>query len=142
MMRLSHALKTFFTTVCDNLSSSSDETTGKIAFEYDFNGSTMGYASYTIGSKPGGTNLTYGFSTREELDADFRFGSPVVPPMVYRTFESENLESLEFGLKSDFFNGKARANIAVFSYDYENLQFQATDPDPFRGGGDEPYIWF
>ncbi len=127
-------VKNFFTTVCDNLSSSSDETTGKIAFEYDFNGSTMGYASYTIGSKPGGTNLTYGFSTREELDADFRFGSPVVPPMVYRTFESENLESLEFGLKSDFFNGKARANIAVFSYDYENLQFQATDPDPFRGG--------
>ena len=27
-----------------------------------------------------------------------------------------------------------RANIAVFSYDYENLQFQATDPDPYRGG--------
>jgi len=127
-------VKNFFTTVCDNLSSSSDETTGKIAVEYDFNGSTMGYASYTIGSKPGGTNLTYGFSTREELDGDFRFGSPVVPPMVYRAFESENLESLEFGLKSDFFNGKARANIAVFSYDYENLQFQATDPDPYRGG--------
>ncbi len=127
-------VKNFFTSVCDNLSSSSDETTGKIAVEYDFNKSTMGYASYTIGSKPGGTNLTYGFSTREELDADFRFGSPVVPPMVYRTFESENLESLEFGLKSDFFNGKARANIAIFSYDYENLQFQATDPDPYRGG--------
>ena len=127
-------VKNFFTTVCDNLSSSSDETTGKIAVEYDFNGSTMGYASYTIGSKPGGTNLTYGFSTREELDADFRFGSPVVPPMVYRAFESENLESLEFGLKSDFFNGKARANIAVFSYDYENLQFQSTDPDIYRGG--------
>ena len=30
--------------------------------------------------------------------------------------------------------GRARANIAVFSYDYENLQFQATDPDPYRGG--------
>ena len=40
----------------------------------------------------GGTNPTYGFSTREELDADFRFPSPVVPPMVYRAFESENLE--------------------------------------------------
>jgi len=31
-------------------------------------------------------------------------------------------------------DGKARANIAVFSYTYENLQFQATDPDPYRGG--------
>ena len=127
-------VKNFFTSVCDNLSSSSDETTGKIAVEYDFSDSTMGYISYTVGSKPGGTNLTYGFSTREELDADFRFGSPVVPPMVFRTFESENVESLEFGLKSDFFDGKARANIALFSYDYENLQFQATDPDPYRGG--------
>ena len=24
--------------------------------------------------------------------------------------------------------------MAVFSYDYENLQFQATDPDPYSGG--------
>jgi iron complex outermembrane receptor protein len=31
-------------------------------------------------------------------------------------------------------DGRARANIAVFSYTYENLQFQATDPDPYRGG--------
>ena len=27
-----------------------------------------------------------------------------------------------------------RANLAVFMYDYENLQFQATDPDVFQGG--------
>ena len=31
-------------------------------------------------------------------------------------------------------DGAARANIALFSYTYENLQFQATDPDPYRGG--------
>ena len=36
--------------------------------------------------------------------------------------------------KTDFYDGRARANIAAFSYDYENLQFQATDPDPYRGG--------
>ena len=34
----------------------------------------------------------------------------------------------------DRYDGRARANIAVFSYEYENLQFQATDPDPYRGG--------
>ena len=27
-----------------------------------------------------------------------------------------------------------RLNIALFFYTYENLQFQATDPDPYRGG--------
>ena len=94
----------------------------------------MGYASFTVGSKPGGTNLTYGFSTQEELLNDFRFDSVLVDPMVFRTFEAETLESMELGIKTDFFDGKARANIAMFSYDYENLQFQATDPDPYRGG--------
>ena len=127
-------VKNFFTSVCDNLEGSSDETTGKIALEYDFNDSTMGYASFTVGSKPGGTNLTYGFSTQEELLNDFRFDSVLVDPMVFRAYEAETLESMEFGIKTDFFDGKARANIAMFSYDYENLQFQATDPDPYRGG--------
>jgi iron complex outermembrane receptor protein len=41
---------------------------------------------------------------------------------------------MEFGLKTDLYDGRARANIAIFSYDYKNLQFQATDPDPYRGG--------
>ena len=31
-------------------------------------------------------------------------------------------------------DGRAIANIAAFSYTYEDLQFQATDPDPYRGG--------
>ncbi len=49
-------------------------------------------------------------------------------------FESETVDSVELGLKSTFADGRARANLAAFSYTYENLQFQATDPDPYRGG--------
>ena len=127
-------VKNFFFTTCDNLKSSSDETSGRIALEMDINDDTMIYGSFTSGYKPGGTNLTYGFSTREELDANFRPTSPVVTPMVFQTFEPETVESMEFGIKTDFNDGKARANVAVFSYDYENLQFQATDPDIYRGG--------
>ena len=82
----------------------------------------MLYASFTTGYKPGGTNLTYGF-----FDDN-------APPMVFQKFESETVDSMEFGLKTDFNDGKARANIALFSYDYENLQFQASDPDVYRGG--------
>ena len=44
------------------------------------------------------------------------------------------LSHLSLGLKSTFLDGRARANLAYFSYSYENLQFQATDPDPYRGG--------
>jgi iron complex outermembrane receptor protein len=109
---------------CDNLTTSSDKTTGKIALEYDVNPDTMVYLSYTAGYKPGGTNLTYG--------SDAEDGS--FSAMVFETFEPETVDSIEFGIKSDFYDGKARANIAVFSYDYENLQFQATDPIPYQGG--------
>ena len=31
-------------------------------------------------------------------------------------------------------DGRARANIAVFTYDFDNLQVQATVPYPYRGG--------
>ena len=109
---------------CDNLTTSSDEMTGKIALEYDVNSDTMIYLSFTAGYKPGGTNLTYG--------SDAEDGS--FSAMVFETFEPETVDSMEFGIKSDLYDGKARANIAVFSYDYENLQFQATDPIPYQGG--------
>ena len=109
---------------CDNLTTSSDEMTGKVALEYDVNSDTMVYLSFTAGYKPGGTNLTYG--------SDAEDGS--FSAMVFETFEPETVDSMEFGIKSDFYDGKARANIAVFSYDYENLQFQATDPIPYQGG--------
>ena len=99
-----------------------DKITGKAVYELDLNDSAMSYVSYTKGYKPGGTNLTFGFEGDN------------APAMVFPTFESEEVTSLEFGLKTDLMDGRARANIAVFSYDYENLQFQATDPDPYRGG--------
>jgi len=99
-----------------------DKITGKVVYELDLNDASMTYVSYTKGYKPGGTNLTFGFENDN------------APAMVFPTFKSEEVSSLELGLKTDLFNGRARANIAVFSYDYENLQFQATDPDPYRGG--------
>jgi len=82
----------------------------------------MAYLTFSKGFKPGGSNLTFGF------DGDN------APPMVFPTFEAETVDSTEVGLKTDLFDGQARANVAVFFYDYENLQFQATDPDPYRGG--------
>ena len=108
----------------------SDETTGKITAELDFSDDTMGYVSLTRGFKPGGSNLTFGFTEAEDIAA----GRPVAPAMVFPTFEAEKVDAIELGLKTDLMDGRARANIAAFSYTYENLQFQATDPDPYRGG--------
>ena len=107
-----------------------DKVTGKVVGEFDLSDEAMAYVSFSQGFKPGGSNLTYGYTEAEDIAE----GRPVAPAMVFQTYESENIEAIEFGLKTDLLDGKARANLALFSYDYENLQFQATDPDPYRGG--------
>jgi len=99
-----------------------DEITTRITGEYDLAEATMVYLTFASGFKPGGSNLTFGFDNDN------------APPMVFPTYEAETVDSVELGIKTDLLDGRARANIAAFSYDYENLQFQATDPDPYRGG--------
>ena len=107
-----------------------DETTGKIAIEHDINDDTMAYASYTRGFKPGGSNLTFGWPEDDEQN----FGAKPAPQLIYPLFKSEIIDAFEFGLKTDLMSGRMRANASAFMYDYENLQFQSTDPDVYRGG--------
>ncbi len=107
-----------------------DEVTSRVVGEFDLAEDTMVYVALARGFKPGGSNLTFGFTEEEDAAA----GRPIAPALVFPTFESETVESVEVGLKSTFADGRARANLAAFSYTYENLQFQATDPDPYRGG--------
>tara|TARA_B100000214_G_scaffold107300_1_gene75547 strand:- start:782 stop:3121 length:2340 start_codon:yes stop_codon:yes gene_type:complete len=106
-----------------------DETTGRVAYERDVNEDTMVYVSYTKGFKPGGSNLTYGYPMDNE-----GFGAAPAPQLIFPIFDSEMIDAFEVGLKSDFLDGRMRANVSAFTYDYENLQFQSTDPDIYRGG--------
>ena len=106
-----------------------DETTGRLAYERDVNEDTMVYVSYTKGFKPGGSNLTYGYPMDNE-----GFGAAPAPQLIFPIFDSEMIDAFEVGLKSDFLDGRMRANVSAFTYDYENLQFQSTDPDIYRGG--------
>ena len=106
-----------------------DETTGRLAYERDLNEDTMVYVSYTKGFKPGGSNLTYGYPMDNE-----GFGAAPAPQLIFPIFDSEMIDAFEVGLKSDFLDGRMRANVSAFTYDYENLQFQSTDPDIYRGG--------
>ena len=106
-----------------------DETTGRLAYEHDINDTTMVYISYTKGFKPGGSNLTFGYPEDDE-----GFGAAPAPQLIFPFFESEMIDAYEVGLKTDFLEGRMRANVSAFTYDYENLQFQSTDPDIYRGG--------
>ena len=100
----------------------SEKWTGRLALEHDLNDSTMGYLSITRGFKPGGSNLTFG---REQ---------EIAPIVVLPIFEEETVDAFELGVKTDLANGRVRVNAALFYYDYENLQYQATDPEIFEGG--------
>ena len=106
----------------ENIRRSTNAFTGRIALEQDFDENTLVYASWTRGFKPGGANLTFG---RESV---------IAPAIVLPIFEDEQIDAFEVGIKTDLFNGRIRANLAAFFYKYDNLQFQATDPEVFEGG--------
>ena len=106
----------------DVLTIESDQLTGRLTLEYSLDDNMMIYGSLTRGFKPGGSNLTYG---RED---------EVALILVQATYDEEIVDVVEAGLKTELFDRRWRCNLAVFSYDYQNLQYQATDPEVFEGG--------
>jgi iron complex outermembrane receptor protein len=54
--------------------------------------------------------------------------------VVLPIFEEETIDAFEVGLKTDLADGRVRLNGAAFFYTYDNLQYQATDPEVFQGG--------
>lgn len=73
---------------------------------YEFSDTVRGYASYTHGFKSGGFNLD---STAAVGGADPRF-------------DSEKIDALELGVKSEFANRRVRLNATLFDYDIEDFQ--------------------
>ncbi len=106
----------------DTQSTSSRTLTGRLSFERDLSDVSMLYLSLVRGYKPAGSNLTYG---RED---------EIAPIVVLPTYEKETVNTIEVGLKSDLLDRRIRLNSAIFQYDYNNLQYQATDPEVFEGG--------
>ena len=104
----------------DIIEMGSEKVTGRLVVEHDLDEDTMVYGSYTRGFKPGGSNLTYGLE------------SEVAPVVVLPTFDEEIVDAYEIGLKTDLADGRVRLNAAAFYYNYEGLQYQATDPEVFR----------
>ncbi|MEP9401302.1 TonB-dependent receptor [Sphingomonas sp. VNH70] len=98
-----------------NITSQASAVTGRAAVEFDLGPSRMAYASYTRGFKPGGNNLTFGIAD-------------VAEDLVFRTFRPEHIDAYELGLKADFLDGRLRANLAGFGYDYRDLQYMTSDP--------------
>ncbi len=95
------------------------KTTWKLGAEYDLAPATMVYASIATGYKSGGFNdgCLAGSSA-------LGIACPAVIAVPAETlfYQPETLKSWEAGLKSRFWNKRASLNLAVFNYDYTNLQ--------------------
>ncbi len=85
----------------------SDHLDTTLAIEYAWTDSLSTYAKWSTGYKAGGVN------TRS---------------VSFAPFEEETAETLEFGLKSEFWQQRARLNAALFFTEYDDLQLDFLDP--------------
>ena len=77
----------------------------KLGVQYNFTDDLMTYFTYQKGFKSGGFNG--------------RCGQPAT---CLKSFDPEEVDAFEVGLKADFFDQRARANLALFWSEYTDLQ--------------------
>lgn len=80
-------------------------TDGTLSLSYDFNDNLMGYFTYSTGYKPGGFQFI-------ALD----------PIRASSVFDSEEVDSIELGVKSTLLDSSLRLNASLFQLDYKDLQ--------------------
>lgn len=103
---------------------------GQFALQYQINDDTMAYASYSLGYKSGGVNLDNqaagSVSDNPEEPTCALPGLDGTPPGDCTpnspNYDSEYVEGYELGLKTDYLNGRARSNFALFYNDLTDLQ--------------------
>lgn len=76
-----------------------EEGSGKLGIDWFINDHAMAYASYAHGYKGGGYSVGQ-----------------------FDSFDPETVDSLEVGLKTQFWGQRAQVNVAAFSNDYQDLQ--------------------
>jgi len=84
-----------------------DAFTPRVALQYRWNEDVMTYVSYSEGFTAGGLNTRFDMALPN---------NGLIP------FDEETLENLEFGLRSDLFDGRLRFNATVFTSVYSDIQ--------------------
>ncbi len=102
------------TPVQKSLDKSWSALTPRLAADYAFNPTSMGYISYSRGFKSGA------FDGRSNTAAAILPLAPINP---------ETIDTIEIGVKSDLAEGRARLNAAVFFNKWKDLQGTGTDPN-------------
>lgn len=97
--------------VSTNDSTEFDAWSGKIGIEWTFSDNLLIYTSVARGFKTGGF-----------------FGGFATNAAQLRPFDSETIDALETGLKSDWLDGRLRLNASVYHYERQDVQQNAGDP--------------
>jgi outer membrane receptor protein involved in Fe transport len=99
-----------------------DKDTYKISLSYNQTDDVMWYATYSQGFRVGGVN---------NGNQPFAQGIPL-------TYGSDELENIEFGIKSRYLEGRMQLNAALFLIDWDDIQVEPRDPAgniPFTTNG-------
>ena len=95
----------------ETVNNSISENTPMVSVSYSHTDDLMVYATYSEGFKVGG------------------FTQRIFPPEPsLPAFGPEYVDSLEAGIKAEFFDNSLRANLAVYSADYTDLQILINEP--------------
>jgi len=89
-----------------------EETTGELGLRWFYSDSGMTYIKAARGYKPG---LAQRIETLDE-------------GVIQNPVEPEFLDSVELGLKASFFQQSLQTNLALYAYDYQNLQVSQITP--------------
>ncbi|XLZ71311.1 TonB-dependent receptor [Massilia sp. SR12] len=105
--------------ILNNASLQGHKTTWKLGAEFDLAPRAMAYASLSTGYKSGGFNdgCLAGSSA-----LGIACPAAVTVPAGALFYQPETLKSWEAGLKARFWEQRASLNLAVFNYDYTNMQ--------------------
>ena len=96
------------------------DTIYKFNLQWQANDDINLYATWSEGYRPGGFNRNGGA---------FQPGNELTGPFVPDFYESDELTNIEFGWKSQLFDGSLRFNGAIYSLDWEGLQLATLDFD-------------
>ncbi|MCK7598021.1 TonB-dependent receptor [Microbulbifer sp. CAU 1566] len=102
-----------------------DAFSGSLSAQYHYSDRAMAYASYSRGYKSGGVNIdNSGAGTNLNNPEEVPGAIPEDP-----SYHAEYMDGYELGLKAEYWNGRARSNLALFYNDITDLQlaqFQGT----------------
>jgi len=95
----------------------------RFTVDYQITPDTMVYALYSKGVRPGGFNAGLVTAAPATVDA-----LKAVVPTAGITYDEEELENREVGIKSTLFDGRARVTLTYFDDQWKNGQVQNSVP--------------